>query len=87
MFKVQVIELDIIEGLVTYSNSRQHLEALVENLSAIKSDLVPAYGMSYIIKDTLNIPNGPAAQINLTAHPGDAPEWMNGMTTRQHSNE
>ena len=86
-FKVQISELNTIDEPVTYLNSQQHEEALEDNLSAIKSDLDPEYGMLYIIKDTLVLPNGPAAQINLIVHPDDEPEWAVGITMRQYSNE
>ena len=43
--------------------------------------------MLYLIKDTSVLHNGPAAPVNLTAHPGgEAPEWLVGMTSREHSN-
>ena len=53
-------------------NTRPIVEALKDNLIAIKIDLDPVYGMPYILKDTSNLPNGPAAQINLTPHPTEA---------------
>ena len=72
-FQTQPSERDTIDGRATYHNIRPAIEAAEGNFIAIKTDDDHEYGMLYILKDTSVMPEGPAAEIKLTPHPGQAP--------------